>query len=102
MLEALSDGERRSTDLARITGLSQPNASAHLACLRECGLVSADRRGREKPSACIWISPTISVASVERNVYCTSATMTLPPGSVRPPGTDTDAPCARGVPPPSA
>lgn len=47
ILEALADGERRSTDLARLAGLSQPNASAHLACLRECGLVSADRRGRE-------------------------------------------------------
>lgn len=47
ILEALTDGERRSTDLAKIAGLSQPNASAHLACLRECGLVSTDRRGRE-------------------------------------------------------
>jgi len=47
ILDALADGERRSTDLAKIAGLSQPNASAHLACLRECGLVSTDRRGRE-------------------------------------------------------
>jgi DNA-binding transcriptional ArsR family regulator len=28
------------------TGLSQPNASAHLACLMECGLVTRDRRGK--------------------------------------------------------
>jgi DNA-binding transcriptional ArsR family regulator len=47
ILGALTDGERRATDLARATGLSQPNGSAHLACLRECGLVTADRRGRE-------------------------------------------------------
>ena len=28
------------------TGLSQPNASAHLACLSECGLVIRERRGK--------------------------------------------------------
>ena len=28
------------------TGLSQPNVSKHLACLRECGLVRAGRSGR--------------------------------------------------------
>ena len=47
IMEALRSGERRATDLARDAGLSQPNASAHLACLRECGLVASERRGRE-------------------------------------------------------
>ena len=47
LVEALRGGERRATDLARDAGLSQPNASAHLACLRECGLVTHERRGRE-------------------------------------------------------
>lgn len=47
IMEALRAGERRATDLARDAGLSQPNASAHLACLRECGLVTHERRGRE-------------------------------------------------------
>lgn len=28
------------------SGLSQPNASMHLACLGECGLVSKERAGR--------------------------------------------------------
>ncbi len=47
ILEALAGGERRVTDLVRTTGLSQPNVSAHLACLWECGLVARERRGRE-------------------------------------------------------
>lgn len=47
LMEALQAGERRATDLASDAGLSQPNASAHLACLRECGLVTHERRGRE-------------------------------------------------------
>lgn len=28
------------------TGLSQPNVSKHLACLRDCGLVHAERVGK--------------------------------------------------------
>jgi DNA-binding transcriptional ArsR family regulator len=35
------------TDLAALTGLSQPNVSKHLACLWDCGLVERERRGPE-------------------------------------------------------
>lgn len=45
--EALRGGERRVTDIVSATGLSQPNVSAHLACLWECGLVARAKRGRE-------------------------------------------------------
>ena len=47
LLEALVSGERRVSDLVEATGLAQPNVSAHLACLWECGLVARERRGRE-------------------------------------------------------
>lgn len=47
ILSQLAAGERRVTDIVRATGLRQPNVSAHLACLWECGLVARDRRGRE-------------------------------------------------------
>jgi ArsR family transcriptional regulator len=30
-----------------VTGLSQPNVSKHLRCLRGCGLVLSEKRGRE-------------------------------------------------------
>ena len=33
-------------EIVATTGLSQPNASKHLACLRDCGLVCAERSGR--------------------------------------------------------
>lgn len=47
IVEALLDGERRVTDLVSATGLNQPNASMHLGCLWECGLVAREKRGRE-------------------------------------------------------
>jgi ArsR family transcriptional regulator, cadmium/lead-responsive transcriptional repressor len=47
ILEALRGGERRVGELVAETGLSQPNASKHLACLWGCGLVARERRGRE-------------------------------------------------------
>jgi DNA-binding transcriptional ArsR family regulator len=46
VLEALRDGPRCVSEVVAATGLSQPNASAHLACLGECGLVTRDRRGK--------------------------------------------------------
>lgn len=46
VLEALQDGPRCVSELVAATGLSQPNASAHLACLEDCGLVARERRGK--------------------------------------------------------
>lgn len=46
ILEALRESERTVGDLVQITGLSQPNVSNHLGCLRDCGLVSARQQGR--------------------------------------------------------
>jgi DNA-binding transcriptional ArsR family regulator len=46
VLETLRDGPRFVSEVVAATGLSQPNASAHLACLEECGLVSRERRGK--------------------------------------------------------
>ncbi len=43
---ALRDGPRTVTEVVLATGLSQPNVSKHLACLRDCGLVQAERSGR--------------------------------------------------------
>ncbi len=40
------NGPRTVGEIVIVTGLSQPNASKHLACLRECGLVHAERDGR--------------------------------------------------------
>lgn len=47
ILRAMLKGPKSVTDLVEITGLSQPNTSAHLACLLECGIVQKEKRGRE-------------------------------------------------------
>jgi DNA-binding transcriptional ArsR family regulator len=47
ILEHLAEREQRVSDLVEATELSQPNVSAHLACLWDCGLVARERRGRE-------------------------------------------------------
>lgn len=47
IVDALLEGERRVGEIVAATGLSQPNASMHLACLWECGLVAREKRGRE-------------------------------------------------------
>ncbi len=39
-------GEHRVTDLVAHLGLAQSTVSAHLACLRDCGLLSMRVRGR--------------------------------------------------------
>lgn len=39
ILQSLAAGERRVTDLVAELGMSQSNVSAHLGCLKECGLV---------------------------------------------------------------
>lgn len=46
ILEALYSGPLTVGEIVEATGLSQSNASNHLACLRDCGLVTAQQEGR--------------------------------------------------------
>src|SRR6266508_3713505 len=46
ILEALRAGERTVNELVQATGLTQPNVSNHLSCLRDCGLVTLRQQGR--------------------------------------------------------
>jgi DNA-binding transcriptional ArsR family regulator len=46
IVDALRDGERTVSEICEATGLSQPNASNHLACLLGCRLVERESRGR--------------------------------------------------------
>lgn len=43
---ALREGEKTVSQIVAETGLSQPNTSAHLACLRDCGIVASRQQGR--------------------------------------------------------
>lgn len=46
ILTELLSGERRVVDLVDVLGCSQSNVSGHLACLKECGLISDRPEGR--------------------------------------------------------
>ena len=46
ILDALQNGALTVGEIVEATGLTQSNASNHLACLRDCGLVSAEQQGR--------------------------------------------------------
>ena len=46
ILRHLAVGEHRVVDLTTHLGLAQSTVSAHLACLRDCGLVTSRPQGR--------------------------------------------------------
>lgn len=46
VLVRLLDGSKCPSDLADVIGTSRSNLSNHLACLRGCGLIVAERVGR--------------------------------------------------------
>lgn len=46
ILEALRVSPLTVNAIVERTGLSQPNVSGHLACLRDCGLVTCSQQGR--------------------------------------------------------
>lgn len=59
ILLALLDGERRVADLVDRVGSSQSNVSGHLACLRDCGLVT-DRPGERRQVFYRLASPEVA------------------------------------------
>ncbi|MCB0033785.1 MAG: helix-turn-helix transcriptional regulator [Anaerolineales bacterium] len=46
ILDVLRNGPLNVGEIVEATGLSQSNASNHLGCLRDCGLVVAEQNGR--------------------------------------------------------
>ena len=48
LLLCLLEGPHYPTDLAQHLGLTKANVSNHLACLRGCGLVTAEQEGRRQ------------------------------------------------------
>lgn len=48
ILTLLRAGERPVTELAQVTGLSQPGTSKHLRVLREVGLVQDRKAGKQR------------------------------------------------------
>ena len=82
ILECLLDGPRNVSEIVAVTDLSQPNASNHLACLRDCGLVTAVQDGRyvyyhlsdDRVANLLTLADDV-LAEVARGVYeCTRVT----------------------------
>lgn len=46
ILDTMRDGALTVGEIVEATGLSQSNVSNHLGCLRDCGLVTAEQKGR--------------------------------------------------------
>jgi len=46
ILDALQDGEQTAGEVASKAGISPSNASRHVACLKDCGLVEARQAWR--------------------------------------------------------
>lgn len=82
----LALGEHRVVDLTSHLGLAQSTVSKHLACLKDCGLVTSRAQGR----ASMWsLNHTATVvdllAATERLLALTGDAVTLCPNY----GTDT-------------
>lgn len=86
ILNALQDGAVTVSEIVEITGLSQPNVSNHLGCLRDCGLVISEQQGRfvyyelsDKRVGQLLILADQLLADVAKGVYeCTRYNIRAP------------------------
>jgi DNA-binding transcriptional ArsR family regulator len=78
ILRHLALGEHRVVDLTAHLGLAQSTTSAHLACLRDCGLVSVRTVGRSSLYA-LAVEPELMevLASAERLLAATGDAVVL-------------------------
>lgn len=81
ILRHLSLGEHRVVDLTAHLGLAQSTVSAHLACLRDCGLVASRPQGRASMWSLSWPAETLGVlAAAEHLLAATGDAVALCPG----------------------
>ena len=80
ILRHLALGEHRVVDLTAHLGLAQSTTSAHLACLRDCGLVSSRTVGRSSMySLAVGAELIDLLAAAERLLAVTGDAVTLCP-----------------------
>jgi ArsR family transcriptional regulator, cadmium/lead-responsive transcriptional repressor len=80
ILRHLALGEHRVVDLTAHLGLAQSTTSAHLACLRDCGLVSSRTVGRASMySLAVSAELMALLAAAERLLAATGDAVTLCP-----------------------
>ena len=75
----LAQGEARVADMTEALGLAQSTVSAHVACLRDCGLVSGRPQGRQMFYALARPELLDLLASAETLLAATGATVALCP-----------------------
>ena len=75
----LARGEARVVDLTRELGLAQLTVSAHLACLRECALVTGRPEGRQMFYALTRPELMDLLAAAERLLAATGDAVALCP-----------------------
>jgi ArsR family transcriptional regulator, cadmium/lead-responsive transcriptional repressor len=46
IMDSMRDGAVTVNEIVEATGLTQPNVSNHLSCLKDCGLVVSEQQGR--------------------------------------------------------
>ena len=89
ILQRLAESEQRVRDLTDALGLAQSTVSAHLACLRDCGLVNYRPRGRASLFSLAVEAELVDVLlSAEQLLEATGAAVVLCPnyGSGHTPG----------------
>lgn len=82
ILRHLALGEHRVVDLTAHLGLAQSTTSAHLACLRDCGLLSVRTVGRASVYSLAVPAELMGLlAAAERVLAATGDAVTLCPSS---------------------
>jgi DNA-binding transcriptional ArsR family regulator len=80
ILRHLSLGEHKVVDLTAHLGLAQSTVSAHLACLRDCGLVTSRPQGRASMWSLTYPPELLdALAAAERLLAATGDAVALCP-----------------------
>ncbi|WP_043500884.1 winged helix-turn-helix domain-containing protein [Georgenia sp. SUBG003] len=80
ILQHLTAGEHRVRDLTDHLGLAQSTVSAHLACLKDCGLVDSRPQGRASLYFLTTRRPLLALlAAAEELLALTGSAATLCP-----------------------
>ena len=83
ILRHLALGEHRVVDLTGHLGLAQSTVSAHLACLRDCGLVAVRPEGRSSRWSLARPELLEVLDAAERLLAATGHAVVLCPASAR-------------------
>lgn len=79
ILQHLTSGETRVVDLTRQLALAQSTVSGHLACLRDCGLVTARPEGRQVYYSLARVELAGLLTAAEQLLRATGAQVALCP-----------------------